>query len=167
MKTLILVRHAKSSWDAVGLEDFERPLNERGKEDAPLMAKRLKDKKIKPDIFLSSPAKRALKTARYFGKEFGFGKKDIVVEDKLYGAAVSSFLEVITNIKNKHKAALVFSHNHGLTDFANTLTTVHIDNIPTTGLFAVQADCEKWADFVKSEKSFLFFDYPKNNATLS
>ena len=76
MKTLILVRHAKSSWDAVGLEDFERPLNERGKEDAPLMAKRLKDKKIKPDIFLSSPAKRALKTARYFGKEFGFGKKD-------------------------------------------------------------------------------------------
>lgn len=167
MKTLILVRHAKSSWDAVGLEDFERPLNERGKEDAPLMAKRLKDKKIKPDIFLSSPAKRALKTARYFGKEFGFGKKDIVVEDKLYGAAVSSYLEVITNIKNKHKTALVFSHNPGLTDFANTLTTVHIDNIPTTGLFAVQADCEKWADFVKSEKSFLFFDYPKNNATLS
>ena len=97
MKTLILVRHAKSSWDAVGLEDHERPLNERGKEDAPAMAKRLKDKKIKVDLFISSPARRAHKTARYFAKEYKLKKKDIVEDDKLYGASVSSFLEVIPN----------------------------------------------------------------------
>lgn len=163
MKTLILVRHAKSSWDAIGLEDFERPLNERGKSDAPVMAKKLRNKKSEIDIFISSPAKRALKTARYFGKEYGVGKKEIVVENKLYGASVSTFLEVVSEIKNKHKTAIIFSHNPGLTEFANTLTSVHTDNIPTCGIFAVQANCDNWADFLRSEKNFLFFDYPKNS----
>jgi phosphohistidine phosphatase len=162
MKTLILVRHAKSSWDAVGLEDYERPLNERGKEDAPVMAKRLKDKKLEIDIFISSPAKRAHKTARYFAREHGVEKTEIILENKLYGASVSAFLEVVIEIKDKHKTAIIFSHNPGITEFANTLTSVHIDNMPTCSIFAVQANCDKWADFLKSEKNFLFFDYPKN-----
>src|SRR5215216_4925613 len=155
MKTLILVRHAKSSWDAVGLEDFERPLNERGKEDAPAMGKRLKDRKIEIDIFISSPAKRALKTARYFAKEYGVEKKEIVVENKLYGASVSAFLEVVSEIKNKHKTAIIFSHNPGITEFVNTLTSVHLDNMSTSSIFGVQANCDKWIDFLKSEKNFL------------
>jgi phosphohistidine phosphatase len=163
MKTLILVRHAKSSWDAIGLEDYERPLNERGKEDAPAMAKRLRDKKIKVDVFISSPAKRAHKTARYFAKEYGLDKKDVVLEDRLYGASAAGFSEVVSQIKNKHKTAVIFSHNPGLTEFANTLTSINIDNMPTSSIFAVEADCKKWADFNESEKKFLFFDYPKKS----
>jgi len=162
MKTLILVRHAKSSWDKVGMDDIERPLNERGKQDAPVMAKRLKDKKIDIDIFISSPAKRAHRTCKYFVKEYDLANKDIVLMDKLYGASVTAFLDVISKIDDKHKSAIIFSHNPGITEFANTLTTVHVDNMPTCSMFAVQADINHWAEFSKSEKKFLFFDYPKN-----
>jgi phosphohistidine phosphatase len=162
MKTLILVRHAKSSWEEAGIDDFDRPLNERGKHDAPAMAKRLKDKNIDIDIFISSPAKRALRTAKYFAEELDVEKKEIEQVSKLYGASVSVFLEVVTSITEKHNAAILFSHNPGITDFANTLTNVHIDNMPTCSIFAIQADADKWADFVRSEKQFLFFDYPKN-----
>ena len=162
MKTLILVRHAKSSWDDIGIDDFERPLNDRGKHDAPMMAKRLKNKDINIDVFISSPAKRALRTAKYFAEEFGVEKKEIEEVKKLYGASVSDFLEVVTNIKDKYKNIVLFSHNPGITEFANTLTSVHIDNMPTCSMFAVQADTDKWADFLQSEKKFLFFDYPKN-----
>lgn len=162
MKTLILVRHAKSSWDNVGIDDIERPLNERGKEDAPVMARRLKDKKIDIDIFISSPAKRAHKTCKYFAKEFDVDKKDLVLTKKLYGASVTAFLEVISKLDDKNKSAIIFSHNPGITEFANTLTTVHVDNMPTCSMFAVQANIGHWSEFSKSEKNFLFFDYPKN-----
>ena len=162
MKTLILVRHAKSSWEEAGIDDFDRPLNERGKHDAPVMAKRLKNKNIDVDIFISSPAKRALRTAKYFAEEFDVDKKEIEQVSKLYGASVSTFLEVVSNIDEKNKIAVLFSHNPGITDFANTFTNVHIDNMTTCSIFAVQADADKWADFFRSEKNFLFFDYPKN-----
>ena len=162
MKTLILVRHAKSSWEEAGIDDFDRPLNERGKHDAPVMAKRLKDKNIDIDVFISSPAKRALRTAKYFAEEFNVEKKEIEQVNKLYGASIPVFLEVVSDINDKHKVTILFSHNPGITDFANTLTNVHIDNMPTCSIFAVQADEDKWADFVRSEKKFLFFDYPKN-----
>ena len=163
MKTLILVRHAKSSWDAIGIDDFERPLNERGKTDAPVMASRLKEKKIIIDSFISSPAKRAYKTAKYFAKEFEFEKKKIELVKKLYGASAGDFLEIATSINDKYKTAIIFSHNPGITEFANTLTGVHIDNMPTCSIFAIGANTDKWADFLKSEKKFLFFDYPKNS----
>lgn len=162
MKTLILVRHAKSSWDAVGLDDAERPLNERGKKDAPQMARRLKDKKIDVDIFISSPAKRACKTAKYFAEEYGLDKKEILIVNKLYGASTGSFLEVVTQLEDKYKTATIFSHNPGITEFANTLTSVHVDNVPTSGIFAVQINTNTWGEFTKAEKNFLFFDYPKN-----
>ena len=157
MKTLILVRHAKSSWDDIGIDDFERPLNDRGKHDAPMMAKRLKNKDINIDVFISSPAKRALRTAKYFAEEFGVEKKEIEEVKKLYGASVSDFLEVVTNIKDKYKNIVLFSHNPGITEFANTLTSVHIDNMPTCSMFAVQADTDKWADFLQSEKKISLF----------
>ena len=162
MKTLILVRHAKSDWSGEGLSDSERPLNERGKKDAPEMAKRLKKKGLKIDAFISSPAKRAKKTAKYFAEEFGLNKDSILIEPKLYGALPSGFETVIASLDNKHDTIVVFSHNPGITDYTNTLTTVHTDNSPTCGIFAVQADVERWGEFTKAGKSFLFYDYPKN-----
>src|SRR5690349_23982939 len=103
MKTLLLVRHAKSSWDAAGLDDFDRPLNERGKKDAPEMAKRIKDRNIHPDLFLSSPAKRAHKTAKLFAEEFGISKSEISLKEKLYGASITAFLETLNQVEEKHK----------------------------------------------------------------
>lgn len=162
MKTLLLVRHAKSSWDDPGTDDIDRPLNDRGKTDAPVMAKRLKNKGIKIDTFISSPAKRARRTARYFAEEYNLEKKDIVIEDKLYMASPAAFAETIRDIKDKFDVAILFAHNPGITDFANNLTQVRIDNMPTCAIFAVTANTDTWAEFEKSEKNFLFFDYPKN-----
>jgi phosphohistidine phosphatase len=162
MKTLILVRHAKSSWDEIGLPDSERPLNERGKKDAPEMAKRLKKKDLPIDQFISSPAKRARRTAQFFAEEFELRKKDIVITEDLYAADPEDFSKVIASADNKQDTIALFSHNPGITDFANSLTSVRIDNMPTCGIFAVQAETDSWKEFQQAEKKFLFFDYPKN-----
>lgn len=161
-KLLLLVRHAKSSWNNLTISDFERPLNERGKKDAPEMAKKLADKKIKIDAFVSSPAKRAKKTCKYFAKEFDTSKDDIIFENKLYEAGTENFLEVIKNLKNKWDTVAIFSHNPGITNFANSLTNERIDNIPTCGIFALKIKGKHWSDFKEAEKEFLFFDYPRS-----
>jgi phosphohistidine phosphatase len=160
-KILFLVRHAKSSWDDPALSDFDRPLNERGKKDAPEMAERLNSKKIRIDAFVSSPAKRARQTCRYFAREFDAKKKNIVREPKLYEADGQSFYEVIEGFKNKWDSVAVFSHNPGITFFANSLTESHVDDMPTCSVFAVKVSADKWKDFRTAKKELLFFDYPK------
>lgn len=163
MKTVILIRHAKSSWDDPSMTDFERPLNERGKKDAPEMAARLMKRKPKVDAFISSPAKRAKKTATIFAKEYGVEKDDLMLVDKLYHADERDFLEVITQLPESLESIAVFSHNPGLTDFVNTLTPdeIRTDNVPTCGMFAISFEAS-WQMFKDAPKKFLFFDYPKN-----
>lgn len=160
-KQLILIRHAKSDWANANLSDFDRSLNERGKRDAPMMAQRLADKKIKIDAFVASPAKRAAKTATCFAETYGLKKDDIKFIDELYLPPPSTFYKVITQLKNKFDTVAIFSHNDGITDFANQLTDTRIDNIPTCGVFAVKVDTDDWANFTEARKEFWFFDYPK------
>jgi phosphohistidine phosphatase len=162
MKTLFLVRHAKSSWEQPGLSDFDRPLNERGKKDAPVMAKRLKEKGIELDHLVSSPAKRAKKPAGYFAEELGFKKKDIKFVEELYGATHSQFLQAVKDLNDKYNSVALFSHNPGITDFASSLTNVRVDAMPTCSVFALQINTDTWKEFENAEKKFLFFDYPKN-----
>ena len=161
MKQLLIVRHAKSSWAIAGQDDFERPLNDRGHRDAPMMAERLVDKKIDINAFISSPANRALATATYLAKAYGLHKKDIYLFKELYHAAPATFYEVVSKTDNAIKTAAVFSHNPGITSFVNALTLTKIDNMPTCGIFAVKADIKDWAEFENAEKIFWFFDYPK------
>lgn len=162
MKTLLLVRHAKSSWDDFSIKDFDRPLNDRGKSDAPMMAKRLLDREIEIDAFIASPAKRARKTAELFAKQFKESKDGIIFIDSLYLASTCTFSEVISKTDNQLDTIAVFSHNDGITAFANTLTNTKTDNIPTCGIFAVKIKAKQWSDFAEAEKEFWFFDYPKN-----
>ncbi len=161
MKTLLIIRHAKSSWADPGQTDIERPLNDRGEKNAPEMAKRQKDQKLKIDLFVSSPAKRAHKTAKFFAEEFGAAKDDILIVKELYEAAATTFYKVVANFKDKHNTIALFSHNPGITDFVNTLTNVQIDNMPTCAVFAVSIPGNSWWAFKEAEKNFLFFDYPK------
>ena len=161
MKNLILVRHAKSSWADFSVKDIDRPLNDRGKKDAPLMAKRLLEKGISIDAFISSPAKRARKTAELFAKEYDEKKESIIFFESLYLASPPGFFDVIGKTNDKFKTIAVFSHNEGITDFANSLTTTKIDDMPTCSIFAVKADIKHWSDFKDAEKEFWFFDYPK------
>jgi phosphohistidine phosphatase len=161
MKQLLLVRHAKSDWNAPASGDFDRPLNDRGKKDAPVMAQRLIHKKIKVDAIVASPAKRAKKTASIFAKEYEIDKDEIILKEELYAAPITAFYDVVSNIKDKFDSIAIFSHNPGITDFANSLTDTKIDNIPTCGVFAVKVRIKHWSDFKEAEKEFWFADYPK------
>ncbi len=162
VKTLLVVRHAKSSWDIGTLNDFERPLNDRGKKDAPMMAKRLIDRKVAIDQFVSSPAKRAKKTAEIFCEAYGKKEDDIQFITMLYHAGAAVFYEVVENLDDSFNTVAVISHNPGITEFVNNLTdAVNISNIPTCGVFAISVHAKKWSGFSKAKKGFLFFDYPK------
>lgn len=161
-KTLLIVRHAKSSWDIGTLNDFERPLNERGKKDAPVMAKRLVDRNVPVDVFVSSPAKRAKKTAELFCETYGKSEDDIIYVSMLYHASDEIFYEVVEQLDDAFNVVAVFSHNPGITEFVNNLAAgIKIDNMPTCGIYAIRVNLKKWADFKKAKKEFLFFDYPK------
>lgn len=161
MKNLLIIRHAKSSWDLLTQHDFDRPLNDRGKRDAPIMAKRLLKRDVKIDAFVSSPANRALTTATYFAEAYEKKLKHITQIEILYHAEVSVFYKVVEELDDDKKTVAIFSHNPGITEFVNTLTNTRIDNMPTCGIFAVKADIKTWKDFSSAEKEFWFFDYPK------
>ena len=161
MKQLILVRHAKSSWADFSIKDFDRPLNERGKHDAPMMAQRLIDKEVSIDAFYSSPAKRARKTAEIFAKVYSRDKEDILFIEELYLAEPTVFFQLISQFNDKNETVVIFSHNNGITDFANQLTDTRIDEIPTCGIFAVKSAVKYWKDFKDSAKQFWFADFPK------
>ena len=163
MKTLLIIRHAKSDQSFFG-NDFERPLNERGKRDAPEMAKRVMDRNISIDAFISSPAKRAKKTAELFCETFKQKIEDINFISALYHAPAREFYDVIKATDDQLNTIAIFAHNPGISYFVNDLVTdVRIDNMPTCAVFGVQVDISQWKDFAKSKKEFLFFDYPKNS----
>lgn len=160
MKTVFVIRHAKSDQSFFG-NDFERPLNERGKADAPAMAKRLLDKNIKIDALVSSPAVRAKKTAEAFATTLQIPFDEIIFVSALYHAPSEVFYDSIAALPDNLNTIALFSHNPGITYFVNSLTLTRIDNMPTCAVFAIEADIAKWKEFDKTKKDFLFFDYPK------
>lgn len=161
MKILLLIRHAKSSWNDTSLRDIDRPLNARGKQDASDMGKRLKHKKITIDLFVASPAKRAKKTAILFMNELGAKEDELVLIDELYEAHIENYENVIKNLPDKKDTIALFAHNPGITDFINSLDIAPLPDIPTCGIYAIEVDTNHWSDFKNSKKDFLFFDYPK------
>jgi phosphohistidine phosphatase len=160
-KTLYLVRHAKSSWKNPGLADSQRPLNKRGKRDAPLMGKTLMDRKEIPELLISSPAKRALSTAKQFAKEFNYPKEKINISDTLYMASSADFYNVIEKHDNSLKSIMLFSHNPGITDFANSISGSDIENIPTSGTVIIDFDTNSWKEIKKTKGDIIFFISPK------
>lgn len=162
MKTLLLIRHAKSGWDDPSLSDFDRTLTERGKSDAKMMAQRIKEQSIDIDSFVSSPAKRAKKTAKIFMKELKKNVEEILLIPDLYEASVNNFYSTIENLEDTRNVVAVFAHNPGITEFVNSLKCSPVYNMPTCAVFALKIKTNYWKDFHEAEKQFLFFDYPKN-----
>ncbi|MEQ1553596.1 MAG: histidine phosphatase family protein [Ferruginibacter sp.] len=162
MKTLLLIRHAKSSWATIGQLDFDRNLNERGLKDANAMAKRLLQHNFAVSKFISSPAKRTSTTCSIFANAYNSKKEDIIFVEKLYNAPEYVFAEIVQNLVEGDNVVAIFAHNPGITNFVNKLCkNVQIDNMPTCGIFAVQAAVKTWKEFITAEKDFLFFKYPK------
>ena len=162
MKTLLLIRHAKSSWGDASISDFDRPLNERGKHDALIIAQRIMDKGIRIDALISSPAKRAKKTAGLMMKKLVEDEKKLIQISALYEAPESNFFDVIETLDDKFDSVAIVAHNPGITNFINALNCHPIVNMPTCAVYAIRIKGDKWIDFKKSQKEFLFFDFPKN-----
>ena len=161
-KTLYLVRHAKSSWKNPGQADTERPLNKRGKNDAPLMGKTLKYRGEIPQLLISSPAKRALSTAKLFAKEFNYKKEGIKISESLYMASSKDFYNILVMCDNSLKSIMLFSHNPGITDFVNLISGSNIDNIPTAGAVRIDFEISSWDGIKNTKGEIKFFISPKN-----
>lgn len=160
MRQLILVRHAKSSWDNPELNDFERPLNKRGKRDAPFMANLLAEKNVIPELILASPAVRTKLTAIEFARKFGIAESEIVWNDKLYLASSAKLLKFIVDVDQKFKSIMLVGHNPGLTDLQNFLCNEEIDNIHTCGIVCMRTQ-KDWKSIAAKDFELDFFEYPK------
>ena len=162
MKTLILVRHAKSSRDAPAMPDKDRPLNDRGKRDAPNMGERLAKRHVKPDLILSSPAMRALTTAEIIAKKLDYKLKDIVVDDRLYARGADDLLNVIHKLGDKLERVMLFGHNPELTDLAHRLSS-EITQLPTCAVAEFTFEVKSWSNIGKDKPATVALDYPKKS----
>ena len=161
MKELYIIRHAKSSWSNPELNDFDRGLKKRGKEDIAFMAKWLKNRVKNPDIILSSPAKRAKKTLKAIKKEFRVNEKDILFDERIYEASLDDLLDVLTSIENSKNIVFLIGHNPSLNELSEFLSGIYIANIPTSGIVGIEFDIDRWRDILSKKGKMILFEYPK------
>ncbi|MDA3861185.1 MAG: histidine phosphatase family protein [Melioribacteraceae bacterium] len=161
MKHLYLIRHAKSSWEDQNLSDHDRPLSDRGRRDAPTIGDVLKSKKIKPDIVISSTARRAFKTSKIFSEILEYPIENIVLDSIIYEATTQNLLNIINKIDDKHEVALIFGHNPGFTVLANLLGDKYIDNMPTCAVVEIELNVNSWKDVESDDGKLISFEYPK------
>ena len=162
MMRITLVRHAKSSWKESGLRDFDRPLNSRGKKNALMMGIRLREADIVPDVIVSSPAKRAITTAKLIAKEIGFNKRDIVLIPEIYEANVDTLLAVIQSFEEGWEDVMLVGHNPGLTELAEVLSGNVFDNLVTCAVCGLDFLTNNWAAIGTLKGEIYYYDYPKS-----
>ncbi len=162
MKTLYLLRHAKSSWAIPGQKDYDRPLNDRGLHDAPEMGQRMLARAIPIDKVVSSPAQRAISTAVAVCEQIGIDPKAIVQDRQLYLAGSPKLQQIVSFLDESCQCALIVAHNPALTDLANDLAHAGIENIPTAGLVGIELPVDYWAQVLPGIGKLVSFDYPKN-----
>lgn len=161
MKRLYLIRHAKSSWSDHLLSDFDRPLSGRGKRDAPRIGEVLKSKKVKPDLVISSTAKRAIETAKILSNILDYPLQNITESFTIYEATTQNLLNVINNIDDKNNSAMLFGHNPGFTVLANLLGDKYIDNMPTCAVAEFELNVNSWMEVQSDSGKLVGFEYPK------
>lgn len=170
MKTLYLLRHAKSSWDNPQLRDFDRPLNASGFRDAAMMAARLRtllqEKGEVLGTILSSPALRTCTTAEIVAATLNLEPDQLQMEPQIYLASSGRLLQLVRRFDDSVSAALVVAHNPALTDFANEMSNSSIDNIPTCGLVALQLPVTHWMEAEFGEARLLSEDFPNDSEAL-
>jgi phosphohistidine phosphatase len=165
MRRLTLVRHAKSDLGLPGQQDWDRALNRRGQQDAPEMARRLRERKLKPDLILTSPAVRTLTTASIMARELKVSAVRIAQDERLYLAEAKAMLEVVRELGGDAQHLMLFAHNPGITDCANQLSAgERIDNMPTCGIFTALFAVDDWSRLEWNSGVEAEFDYPRNLA---
>jgi phosphohistidine phosphatase len=161
MRTLYLIRHAKSSWDNPGVQDFDRTLNPRGLKDAVQMAELLQLQRIKPDLLVSSPAVRAYSTARIFAEKLGIPEHAITKNPDIYEAMPTTILRIISRLPEEARVVLLFGHNPTFTEVANVFSRQFIDNIPTCGIVQIESGAETWDRLTEGNSRVKSCFFPK------
>lgn len=160
-KYLYLLRHAKSSWADITLPDWARLLNDRGKLDAPLMAKRMALQKIKPNLILSSPAVRAFETACKMANELNTSEESILIRHRIYEASTSDILNLLKETDDSINCLMLVGHNPALTELINRLGEKELRNLPTCAWVRFKCDCEHWIDIAECNVTWDGWDKPK------
>ena len=161
MKTLVLIRHAKSSWDSKAETDFDRPLSDRGRKDAPRIAAFLAGKDLEPNQIVTSPAARALTTARMIAEGIGLGEDRILEDRRIYLADLHHLQSIMREFSEDWECVYVVGHNPTFTEAANALAADDIDNLPTCGVYAVRLRIDQWVKLRNGVGERLFFQRPK------
>ena len=161
MKHLTIIRHAKSSWKDESLPDVLRPLNKRGKRDAPMMGERLARRGLEAGVLISSPAPRALATAEVIAGAIGYPPEEIRVDDELYGANLFALLDIVQGLDGGVDSVILLGHNPGLAELVDYFSPRLIGNLPTCGIVELAFDVEAWRDVGEAEPTSAYVDYPK------
>lgn len=161
MKTIYIVRHAKSSWKYPSVKDHDRPLKERGINDAHLISKYLAKKIESPSVFVSSSANRALHTAIIFCENFEYPLSNLQIKRQLYNFSDGYLVKTVMALDDNFNSAIVFSHDHGINTFVNKFGSKTISHVPTCGVIGINFKEKHWKN-IKKGKTILF-DYPKNH----
>lgn len=154
MKTIVLVRHAKSSWDH-DVSDLNRPLSMRGFTDAELVAKAFKNYNYNPEAIYSSPAKRALTTCQLFMDTLGLEKKLLTLDPQLYDFGGNQVRRFINSLEDDLEKIMIFGHNHAFTSLANSFGDIDIDNLPTSGLVMIEFNVNQWEQVSQGETKLI------------
>ncbi|MBC6606128.1 histidine phosphatase family protein [Hymenobacter sp. BT188] len=162
MKTLYLMRHAKSSWNFDDLSDRERPLNGRGRTDAPAMGEALAKRDIQLDLLVSSPAVRALSTAALVASVLKYPHDQIQVVEKIYQADVNDLMRVVHELPNEATSVLLVGHNNTITDFANLLSPSQIPEMTTAAIVCLRFATDHWAHVDRTNAEYYFYDHPRH-----
>ena len=165
MPILTLVRHAKSSWDYPELSDFERPLNNRGRKDAPSMGARLRKSGIKPDQLISSPATRAITTARLFAEALNLSFDDIALNPHIYEASPWTLLHIVRGFPDLDEDVMLFGHNPGISEFARQLADCPFVEMPTGAVVRIALETKTWSGVRAGCGKILRYDYPRQKTT--
>jgi phosphohistidine phosphatase len=161
MLQLTLIRHAKSSWKDTTLKDFERPLNKRGRHNAPLMGRIIQHSGLSFDRMVSSPAERAITTARLIAAELGYPEQQIQTRDELYDASAGQLLHCVQSLDDSWRSVALVAHNPGLTQLCNDLSGAGIDNLPTCGLAVIEFELDTWQAVHPELGRLTRFEYPR------
>ena len=161
MKTLTILRHAKSSWKDSSLSDHDRPLNKRGEGDAPVMAARIQQAGIRPSLILCSPAARAWTTAKLIAQEISYPDEFLQRDERLYLAGMQRIIDLLSEQDLGFNSIMIVGHNPGFTDFANYLVPGLTNNIPTCGVVSVVIDTDDWSLKAGKKVELVTYDYPK------
>jgi phosphohistidine phosphatase len=160
-RTVVIIRHAKSSWANPLQSDFDRPLNDRGKHDAPRMGKELKKQHLIPDLIIASTAKRTRQTAKMIAEAVGYDIDNIKWEEKLYHCIPSVFEETLYEVSDRVKTVFIVAHNPGITAFANQLShDFKIENMPTCCVIGAHVETDEWSNFAMAKKEVFLRLYP-------